>query len=121
MFTRWAFALPILLFESQSARHALQASHERTRGVAWRVGFVLVGWQVGMVLLGLVLQAGFRASAAALLEHTGERIPVLVVLLIAQTALLAAASLLMVAAVMAFYVAFQRHFIRGVTSGALKG
>jgi ABC-type glycerol-3-phosphate transport system permease component len=38
-----------------------------------------------------------------------------------ETALLAAASLLMVAPVMAFYVAFQRQFIRGVTSGALKG
>jgi ABC-type glycerol-3-phosphate transport system permease component len=38
-----------------------------------------------------------------------------------ETALLAAASLLMVAPVMAFYIAFQRQFIRGVTSGALKG
>lgn len=38
-----------------------------------------------------------------------------------ETALLAAASLIMVAPVMLFYVAFQRQFVRGVTSGALKG
>jgi len=38
-----------------------------------------------------------------------------------ETALLAAASLLMVAPVMAFYILFQRQFVRGVTSGALKG
>jgi ABC-type glycerol-3-phosphate transport system permease component len=38
-----------------------------------------------------------------------------------ETALLAAASLIMVAPVMVFYVLFQRQFIRGVTSGAMKG
>jgi ABC-type glycerol-3-phosphate transport system permease component len=38
-----------------------------------------------------------------------------------ETALLAAASIIMVAPVMVFYVAFQRQFVRGVTSGALKG
>jgi ABC-type glycerol-3-phosphate transport system permease component len=38
-----------------------------------------------------------------------------------ETALLAAASLIMIAPVLLFYLAFQREFIRGVTSGALKG
>lgn len=38
-----------------------------------------------------------------------------------ETALLAAASIIMVAPVLVFYVAFQRQFVRGVTSGALKG
>ena len=38
-----------------------------------------------------------------------------------ETTLLAAASIIMVAPVLVFYIAFQRQFIRGVTSGALKG
>jgi glycerophosphoryl diester phosphodiesterase len=92
LFVRWAFALPILLFESQSARGALRASRERVRGVGWRIGGILVGWQVGVFLLGLGLQTGFRACAAALLEHTGDRVSILVVLLIGQGALLAAVS-----------------------------
>src|SRR5262245_51188390 len=39
-YVRWAFALPILLFEGQSARAALRASGVRVRGVGWRVGLI---------------------------------------------------------------------------------
>ena len=38
-----------------------------------------------------------------------------------ETTLLAAASLLMTAPVIVFYLLFQRRFVRGVTAGALKG
>jgi ABC-type glycerol-3-phosphate transport system permease component len=38
-----------------------------------------------------------------------------------ETALLAAASLIMTGPVILFYLAFQRGFVRGVTAGALKG
>jgi len=38
-----------------------------------------------------------------------------------ETALLAAASLIMTAPVIVFYLLFQRRFVRGVTAGALRG
>src|SRR5262249_49936639 len=71
LYVRWAFALPILLFENQRPRAALRASRERVRGVGWRVGFFLVGWLLGTLLLGLPLAAGFRLLAATVLDHAG--------------------------------------------------
>jgi glycerophosphoryl diester phosphodiesterase len=82
LYVRWAFALPILLFENRSARAALRASRERVRGVAWRVGAILLGWQLGALLLGLALRAGFRSVAAAVLDHAGERPTALILLLL---------------------------------------
>jgi glycerophosphoryl diester phosphodiesterase len=76
---RWAFALPILLFEKQSARAALRATSDRVRGVAWRVGFLLGGWLFGALLIGVGLDVAFRLIAAAILESAGER-PVAVIL-----------------------------------------
>jgi glycerophosphoryl diester phosphodiesterase len=89
---RWAFALPILLFEKQSARPALRASRDRVRGVGWRVGFLLLGWLLCALLLGVALAAGFRLFAAAVLDNAGERPVVLILLLAAQGGLLATLS-----------------------------
>jgi glycerophosphoryl diester phosphodiesterase len=93
LYVRWAFALPILLFERQFARAALRASRERVRGVGWRVGMILVGWQLAALLLGVALQAGLRLVAAAVLDNAGER-PVtrILLLLAAQAGLLAGLS-----------------------------
>jgi glycerophosphoryl diester phosphodiesterase len=93
LYVRWAFALPILLFERQFARAALRASRERVRGVGWYVGLVLLGWQLAALLLGLALLAGFRVVAAAVLDNAGER-PVtrILVLLAVQGVLLAGLS-----------------------------
>jgi glycerophosphoryl diester phosphodiesterase len=94
---RWAFALPILLFENQSSRAALRGSRERVRGAGWRVGFVLYGWLAGVLLLGVVLEAGFRFLAAAVLDSAGERPTTLILLLlVAQGALLATLSFALV-------------------------
>ncbi len=93
LYVRWAFALPIVIFEKQSARAALRASRERVRGIGWRVGLILLGWLFGTLLLGLALEAGFRLLAAAMLENAGERpIALVVLLLVAQGGLLAALS-----------------------------
>jgi len=90
LYVRWAFALPILLFEMQPPRAALRASRERMRGLGWRTGLILLGWLVGATLLGVVLAASFRLLAAAVLANAGERpIVLLVVLLLAQGGLLA--------------------------------
>jgi glycerophosphoryl diester phosphodiesterase len=86
LYVRWAFALPILLFENQSARAALRASRERVRGVSRRVGLVLVGWPVGVLLLGATAEAGFQHLAAAVLANAGER-PVALILLLLLTQL----------------------------------
>ncbi len=90
LYVRWAFALPILLLEKQSARAALRLSGERVRGMGWRVGFVLLGWLLGALLVGVALEAGFRFFAAGVLENAGERPLVLILLLlVAHGALLA--------------------------------
>ena len=94
---RWAFALPILLFENQFSRAALRASRERVRGVSWRVGFFLLGWLVSVLLLGAAAEAVFRLVAAAVLAHAGERPVVLILLLlVAQGGLLATLSFVLV-------------------------
>jgi glycerophosphoryl diester phosphodiesterase len=97
LYVRWAFALPILVFENEFPRGALRASRERVRGVGWRVSFVLVGWLAGTVLLGVVAEAGFRLLAATILDNAGERpIVLIVLLLIAKGALLASLSFILV-------------------------
>jgi glycerophosphoryl diester phosphodiesterase len=90
---RWAFALPVLLFEQQSCLGALRASHKRVRGVGWRVGAVLLGWLAVSLLVGTVVEAGFRLVAAAVLENAAERIIFrILLLLIAQGLILATLS-----------------------------
>jgi glycerophosphoryl diester phosphodiesterase len=90
---RWAFALPILLFEEQSGRDALRASRERVRGAGWRVAGILLGWQLAALLLRVALAAVFRLVAGAVLGSAGERPTALIlVLLVAQGVLLATLS-----------------------------
>jgi glycerophosphoryl diester phosphodiesterase len=97
LYVRWSFALPILLFENQSARAALRGSRERVRGVGWRVGFILLGWLAGVLLLGAAVEAGFRLSAAYVLAAAGERpIALILLLLLAQAGLVATLSFALV-------------------------
>jgi len=93
LFVRWAFVLPILLFERPAILGAFAASRDRIRGVAWRVGLALLGWQLAALTIGVALEAGFRLSAASLLDNAGER-PVLLIalLLLAKGGLVAAIS-----------------------------
>ena len=93
LYVRWAFALPIVVFEEQFARAALRVSRERTDGVAWHLGFILLGWHLGTLLLGVSLQAGFRLLAAAVIEHSGDRpIAVILLLLVVQGGMIAVLS-----------------------------
>lgn len=90
LYVRWAFALPILLFESQFATAALRTSHERIRGIAWHAGFLLLGWQVAALVLGVALLACFRLFAGTVLANAGDRpvVPILL-LLVSQGGLVA--------------------------------
>ena len=87
---RWALALPIVIFEGQSAWSALRASSTRVRGAGWRFALILLGWPLMSVLVGFGMMALFRLLAAAVLEHAGEQ-PIVFAffLLLAQGALLA--------------------------------
>jgi glycerophosphoryl diester phosphodiesterase len=97
LYVRWAIALPILLFENQGFRAALRASRERVRGVAWRVGFILLAWLIGVGLLGMVVEAVFRLFAASVLDHAGPRpIALIVLLLLVQGMLVASLSFVLV-------------------------
>jgi glycerophosphoryl diester phosphodiesterase len=90
LYVRWAFALPILLFENQRIRAALRASRALGCGVGWQVGFNLIGWLVAVLLLWVSLGAVFRLFSAAVLDRTGERPAVLILLLLGKGGLLAA-------------------------------
>jgi glycerophosphoryl diester phosphodiesterase len=97
LYVRWSVALPILLFENQGSRAALRASRVRVRGVAWRVGFILLGWLIGVALLGLIAEAVFRLIAAAVLDLAGpQAIAPIVLLLLGQTALVATLTFVLV-------------------------
>jgi glycerophosphoryl diester phosphodiesterase len=97
LYIRWAFALPVLLFERKFAPAALRASRDRMRGFGWRIGSVLLGWLLGALLFGAALAAGYRLFASAVLENAGERpIALILLLLIAQGGLLAGVSFLTV-------------------------
>ena len=89
LYVRWAFALPVLLFENRYSHTALRASRERTRVAGWRLGFFLIGWPVTVLLVGAAAEVVFRLLAATVLHATGERPIVLVLLLFAQGMLLA--------------------------------
>jgi glycerophosphoryl diester phosphodiesterase len=96
MYVRWSLALPILLFENERPRAALRASRDRVRGAGWRFGVILLGWLVGVFLLGVATEAGFRLFAAAVLDNLGERLLVLIALLLANGALLATVTFVLV-------------------------
>jgi glycerophosphoryl diester phosphodiesterase len=94
---RWALALPIVLFENQGARAAMRASRERVRGVAWRVGIILLGWLIGVGLFGIVAEAVFRLIAGAVLAHAGAtRIVLIIFFLLTQGTLVATLSFILV-------------------------
>jgi glycerophosphoryl diester phosphodiesterase len=94
---RWVLALPILLFEQQTARTALRASRVRVQGISWRVGLILSGWLLIALLGGTILEVGFRFFAAAVLANAGERpVVLIVVLLVVHGGLLATWSFVLI-------------------------
>jgi glycerophosphoryl diester phosphodiesterase len=97
LLVRWALAVPIVIFEGQSAGAALRASRDRVRGAGRRMGVALCVWLVGNLLVGVIAEAVFRVIAAALLANAGDRpTAVIVLLLIAKGALVATLSFVLV-------------------------
>jgi glycerophosphoryl diester phosphodiesterase len=75
----------------------MRASRERVRGIAWRVGIILLGWLIAVGLCGLVAEAVFRLIAEAVLEHAGTiRIVLIILLLLAQGVLVGTLSFILV-------------------------
>lgn len=83
-YTRWAFALPILLFEKPSNVSALRRSRERTHGVRTLIAGMTVGWLVAMFLLGLIVMGSFHVLASWILAHSQNHptIPILLLLVV---------------------------------------
>ncbi|MFQ5935509.1 MAG: glycerophosphodiester phosphodiesterase family protein [Acidiferrobacterales bacterium] len=48
---RWAFALPLVLFENVEPARAFRASAERTHGGRWTIALSLIGWGVTCLVL----------------------------------------------------------------------
>ena len=93
MYIRWAFALPIVLFERQSAHSALRTSAQRVQGAGGRVTLLLVAWPLAALVAGLALDAAFGVFATAVLHNAGKRpIALILALLIMQASLFAALS-----------------------------
>lgn len=97
LLVRWSLALPIALFEGQSAAAALAASGRRVRGVAWPIARLLLGWCLGMLAFEVLAGAAFRYLAGAVLSRFGNSLPVLGACLVVQATLLATVSFVLAA------------------------
>jgi glycerophosphoryl diester phosphodiesterase len=93
LYVRWAFALPILLFEGRQPIAALRESARRARGVYLRLGGVLLGWQLLALVVAAGAVAGFGLLSSGFLAAAGSRpsaiIPVVAGLLLLHGLLLA--------------------------------
>ncbi|MEX0793511.1 MAG: glycerophosphodiester phosphodiesterase family protein, partial [Pirellulaceae bacterium] len=85
--------LPIVMFENMRAHAALLDSRNRTHGILWRIGLVLLGWIISGVLTGLALLAGYRVLANLVMGQPTQ-FPVIriLLLLMLQGAILGAIS-----------------------------
>ena len=93
LLVRWLLALPISLFETKAASAALTASHQRVRGARWPIATLLIGWGLGTFGLGLLLTGSFRLVVERVLVQFGrDSIPVLIIMLLMQSALIATIS-----------------------------
>ncbi len=85
LYVRWVFALCIVLMEDLVPIPALKVSAERTRGIRWRIAWVLLGWQLLGVVLQLVALGLFRVVAGLILDAAGltprAALPLVLVLL----------------------------------------
>jgi glycerophosphoryl diester phosphodiesterase len=93
---RWAFALPILLFENRHAGAALRASGDRVHGAVRQVALIVLGWLFSVLLIGVAAEVGFRFVARAVVAVTGDTSVVLISLLIAHGGLIASVSFVLV-------------------------
>ncbi|QDU31760.1 Glycerophosphoryl diester phosphodiesterase [Anatilimnocola aggregata] len=91
LYVRWAFALPIALFEQKLAHVALRTSAQRVRGIGWRVAAFLLGWQFLALLMAALVGIAYRQLALLLIGAATERPGWLVLLLLLVQALLLAA------------------------------
>jgi glycerophosphoryl diester phosphodiesterase len=101
LYTRWAFALPIVLLEDRQPIPALAVSAGRVYGAKKRIGAVLLGWQAVSFVLHVAGLAVFKLLAVGLLASAGSRpsvvVPLVVSLLIGQGLVLGALSFIAVA------------------------
>jgi glycerophosphoryl diester phosphodiesterase len=54
MLARWAFALPLVLFEDVEPARALRVSADRTQGDRWRIAVWIIGWAMASLVLSTI-------------------------------------------------------------------
>jgi glycerophosphoryl diester phosphodiesterase len=73
LYVRWSLALPIMLFERDTARAALRESARRVRGAYRPIGVTLLGWRLVCGVIGSLVAAGFGWFAAEMFDAAGTR------------------------------------------------
>src|SRR5262249_40708266 len=123
LYVRWAFSLPVLLFEDAQPIPALRPSARRTAGGRWRLAGPPPGWVPPgpAPAAQAAALAGFKPLAGGLLTATGYRpsvvVPETLTLLVVKGVVLAAVSALFVA-VQALLI-LRLYVERGVRVGEL--
>jgi glycerophosphoryl diester phosphodiesterase len=121
LFVRWAFALPIVLFEDVSPFRVLRESAARTAGVHWRIAGLLLGWQLLGMTAQVLVVAGFKLFAGGVLTAIGRRPGAIVV----EVAILLSIKLLILAVLSGLFVVgralllLRLYVERGVRLGVL--
>lgn len=79
--TRWALALPVVLFEDIHPRHALGASTARSTGHRGLIALVLAAWAVSALALGVGAEALESSLARAAAPHLAGSLATLILFL----------------------------------------
>jgi glycerophosphoryl diester phosphodiesterase len=78
---RWAFSLPLLLFEGLAPARALKISEERTRSHKWLITVILVAWGIASALLSGLPLAAVGGAARWLVPKAASSMNLLVVVM----------------------------------------
>ena len=89
----WAYALPLLLFETVGAREALSASRDRVSGHRWTITWVLVGWGMGSVFFTALVLGAVGGLGRLVVPAVSGSMPLLVLAMGGVLALIYGANL----------------------------
>lgn len=77
----WSFALPLVLFEGETPRKALQTSAERTAGHRWTIARIMLGWAAACVLISAISGVTVVFLARSLVPFTRGSIEIVAIVI----------------------------------------
>lgn len=111
---RWALALPLVLFEGVSPRHALGESARRTAGRRGEIGLALAGWGVAALALAYAPTGAIHLLGRNLAPHFAQSLALLLSFMagafLLWSALALAVGILNASAFSLLLLRFYRHF-----------